>query len=158
MGTTRHDGTFAARGGWWVAGQVPLMLVAALLPPWTGDGSYWPLRLAGYALLAGAVLFGAWAALALGHSLTPYPRPLANAEFVARGPYRHVRHPIYGAVLCAAAGWALAWQSVAGLAFLPLLVAFFDLKARREERWLVEKYPGYAVYRQRVRKLLPWIY
>jgi len=134
------------------------MLVAALLPPWTGDGPLWPLRWAGYALLAGAVLFGAWGALALGHSLTPYPRPLADAGFVACGPYRYVRHPIYSAVLCAAAGWALAWQSLWGLGFLPLFLAFFDSKARREERWLAEKYPHYAVYRQRVRRFLPGIY
>lgn len=158
MRTTRHDANFAARGRWWVAGQVPLMLVAALLPPWTGDGPLWPLRWAGYALLAGAVLFGAWGALALGHSLTPYPRPLADAGFVACGPYRYVRHPIYSAVLCAAAGWALAWQSLWGLGFLPLFLAFFDSKARREERWLAEKYPHYAVYRQRVRRFLPGIY
>jgi protein-S-isoprenylcysteine O-methyltransferase Ste14 len=150
--------SFSARGGWWVVGQVPLMLVAALLPLWTDAALPAPLRWAGYALLGGAFLTGFWSARSLGHSLTPYPRPLADGEFVARGPYRYARHPIYGAVLLAAAGWALAWQSLWGLAFLPLFFAFFDLKARREERWLAEKYPEYAEYRQRVRKFFPGIY
>jgi len=157
--STKREGlSFAARGGWWVVGQVPLMIVAALLPPWTGSEYPWPVRITGYALLGGALLLGAWAASALGRALTPYPRPLEDGEFVARGPYRYVRHPIYSAVLLAAAGWALAWQSPWGLAFLPLFFAFFDLKARREERWLEEKYPPYAAYRQRVRKFFPGIY
>jgi protein-S-isoprenylcysteine O-methyltransferase Ste14 len=35
---------------------------------------------------------------------------------------------------------------------------FFDLKARREEAWLLAAYPGYAAYRRRVRKLFPFVY
>jgi protein-S-isoprenylcysteine O-methyltransferase Ste14 len=38
------------------------------------------------------------------------------------------------------------------------LLVFFDLKARREERWLEEAYPGYGDYRRRVRKLVPFLY
>ncbi len=157
--STKTSGlSFRTRGGWWVAGQVPLMLVAALLPPWAGATLPALLAWIGYALLSAAVVVGAWSARALGHSLTPYPRPLDDGEFVARGPYRHVRHPIYSAVLLAAAGWALAWQSLWGLAFLPVFFAFFDLKARREERWLAGKYPPYAGYRRRVKKFFPGIY
>jgi protein-S-isoprenylcysteine O-methyltransferase Ste14 len=38
------------------------------------------------------------------------------------------------------------------------LVAFFELKSRREEAWLVERYPGYPTYRDRVRwKFVPGI-
>jgi protein-S-isoprenylcysteine O-methyltransferase Ste14 len=39
-----------------------------------------------------------------------------------------------------------------------LLGCFFDLKARREEAWLLAAYPAYAAYRVRVRKLVPFIY
>ena len=38
------------------------------------------------------------------------------------------------------------------------LLVFFDVKARREEAWLVAAYPAYEDYRRRVRKLLPFIY
>ena len=34
-----------------------------------------------------------------------------------------------------------------------LLFIFFDIKSRREERWLARKFPDYAGYQQRVRKL-----
>jgi len=38
------------------------------------------------------------------------------------------------------------------------MAAFFDLKARREERWLDEHVAGYSAYREGRRKLIPWIY
>jgi len=35
---------------------------------------------------------------------------------------------------------------------------FFDVKAKKEETWLIEKFPDYANYRNSVKKLIPWIY
>jgi protein-S-isoprenylcysteine O-methyltransferase Ste14 len=35
---------------------------------------------------------------------------------------------------------------------------FFSLKSRREEIWLAERYSGYAEYRTRTRRPMPWIY
>jgi protein-S-isoprenylcysteine O-methyltransferase Ste14 len=39
-----------------------------------------------------------------------------------------------------------------------VLLAFFDLKSRREEVWLRERYADYASYSSRVRKLIPFVY
>jgi protein-S-isoprenylcysteine O-methyltransferase Ste14 len=44
------------------------------------------------------------------------------------------------------------------LAGAVLLGVFFDLKSRREEAWLVEQFGGYAAYRRRRRRLIPWLY
>jgi hypothetical protein len=33
-----------------------------------------------------------------------------------------------------------------------------DIKARREERWLREKFPDYDEYAVKVRRLIPWLY
>ena len=49
-------------------------------------------------------------------------------------------------------------RDLAALGVAGLLLAFFDVKARREEAWLVAAYPGYAAYRRRVRKLVPLVY
>jgi len=38
------------------------------------------------------------------------------------------------------------------------LLVFFHLKSRREERWLVERYPEYADYQKRVKKIIPFIW
>jgi len=66
------------------------------------------------------------------------------------GVYGFVRHPMYGGVILAVAGWSMV-RTPLGLAAAALLTAFLDLKSRREEVWLVERYPRYDVYRRRVR-------
>jgi protein-S-isoprenylcysteine O-methyltransferase Ste14 len=33
-----------------------------------------------------------------------------------------------------------------------------DIKRRREEAWLVERYPGYTAYLARTKALLPFLY
>jgi protein-S-isoprenylcysteine O-methyltransferase Ste14 len=77
---------------------------------------------------------------------------------VTHGAYGFVRHPIYSAVIIGAAGLGLITENWLRLAITVLLVIFFDSKARVEERWLEEKYPNYAAYKTRVKKLIPWVY
>ena len=153
--------SFAERGGWWVVAQVLLLAIAAILQPWTaraGGGFGHPLQWLGIVL----VVVGSLAVLAgfvgLGRSLTPFPRPRERAQLATHGVYRFVRHLVYAGVLLAVFGWALAWLSVAGTAFFVLLAIFFDRKARREERWLRERFPEYAAYARRVRRFIPGIY
>jgi protein-S-isoprenylcysteine O-methyltransferase Ste14 len=87
----------------------------------------------------------------LGAALTPNPRPRTGAGLRDRGLYRRVRHPIYGGVILGSLAWSL-WLSPTALAPTALTAVFVDLKSRREEAWLEERYPGYASYRSRVRR------
>ena len=46
-----------------------------------------------------------------------------------------------------------------GLAPTALLAVLFDLKARREEAWLIERFPEYVAYRAGTpRRFVPWLY
>lgn len=151
-------------GEWYVVAQGVLFAVVLLaprtlpgwpawLPPWdglalVGGGG---LVLAGLALSGAGVLF-------LGRNLTALPRPKASATLVQSGAYALVRHPIYSGLILLAFGWALLVQGWLTLVYALMLFAFFDIKSRREERWLAEKFADYAAYQRRVRKLLPWIY
>jgi protein-S-isoprenylcysteine O-methyltransferase Ste14 len=151
--------SFAARGGWWVVAQVPLLAVAVVLPPWTARGGFGhPLQWLGFALTAGGLALALAALPALGRALTPFPRPREGAQLRTHGIYRWVRHPIYVGLIVAAFGWALGWLSVWGCAFVALVAVFFDRKARREERWLRERFPEYADYARRVRRFVPGVY
>jgi protein-S-isoprenylcysteine O-methyltransferase Ste14 len=69
-----------------------------------------------------------------------------------------VRHPIYLGVLLSALGWALLKASVVALGLAIGLAVLLDLKARREEAWLDERYPDYADYARRTRRFVPGIY
>lgn len=158
---THKDG-FGARGGWWVVAQFPLLLLAYLIPGWAGKvitGSLATMLMhAGQALLVVGVLLAFAGAVSLGRWLTPFPQPLPESQLRTAGAYALVRHPLYSGLLFMALGWSLYSISVAGLAFDAVLFLFFDRKAAREELWLAGKFSGYAAYRRRVKKLIPWIY
>jgi protein-S-isoprenylcysteine O-methyltransferase Ste14 len=148
------------RGEGWVAIQfVVLWAVVAtglLGPAWDGSA-----RLVTSAI--GAVLLGAGVALAvrgardLRRAFTPLPYPRPEAQLVQTGVYRLVRHPIYGGLVVTALGWGLVTASPATLGLAVVLLGFFELKSRREEIWLVERFPEYRAYRVRTRRLIPWI-
>jgi len=150
-----------SRGEHWVLVQFLLMggyffLPARELPGATAARS---LRIG----LAAALGLGGLAFLllgfkALGRSLTPLPRPKESGILVRSSVYRVVRHPIYLGVILLALGWALFRWSGPHLAATSLLFFFFDAKSRREEAWLVAKYPEYADYARRVRKVIPFVY
>jgi len=152
------------RGEWYVAAQGLLFLLVAFgprsgfgLPSWPQAAAAWT-QGAGLVLLALGAAVCAVAALHLGNNLTPLPHPKDNATLVTGGLYRHVRHPIYFGVLLLAFGWALFVQGWLTLGYAALLFVFFDVKSRREEAWLMARFPEYARYRERVRKLVPFIY
>ncbi|WP_334189162.1 methyltransferase family protein [Noviherbaspirillum sp.] len=147
------------RGEMWVAVQAVLLVVFIALPsgkaPWPYEMAF---RAFGWVVAGLGMLLLARSALNLGRSLTPLPRPKPDGELVTSGAYRFVRHPIYLGVLLACLGIALATTSGLRLGLTLILFIFFDMKARKEERWLAERYPDYAQYQARVKKLIPWIY
>ncbi|MDQ3871283.1 MAG: isoprenylcysteine carboxylmethyltransferase family protein [Chloroflexota bacterium] len=149
------------RGEGWLAAQLLLALVvlrsATVGPRWRGSPRI-ATSVAGLALVGGGVLLAARGVRDLGRSITPLPRPREGAELVQTGAYARVRHPIYGGLVLASAGWGLLTASPAALALAPVVAAFFWLKSAREEAWLAERFPEYEAYRRRTRRLLPGIW
>ena len=152
------------RGEWYVATQFVLFALVAAgpatwrgWPPWPFPGG----RLAsgaGGVMMAVGLALAIWGARLHGAGLQALPYPREGGAVLDTGPYRIVRHPIYSGAVCIAFGWALWRQGWLTLAYAALLLLLFDAKARREERWLVEKFPSYAAYQRRVRKLVPFLY
>jgi protein-S-isoprenylcysteine O-methyltransferase Ste14 len=153
-----------ARGEWYVVTQTALLALILLGPRhWPGPFTL-PNGLARAASVAGIALMVAGGGLVLAgfyhlrRNLTPLPYPKADGHLVERGVYRLVRHPIYAGVIAMAFAWALLVHGLLTLGYAVVLLVFFDVKSRREERWLREKYPGYRRYAERVRKLIPYLY
>jgi len=133
----------------WVSGQGLLMvfvIVAAVLGP------HWPaglvLAIVGVVVTVVGGLEMLWGGRTLGRSLTPYPSP--RGTHLERGPYRFVRHPMYGGGIVLAIGVSLASSPVA-LAPALALIPFLLVKARYEERLLAAADPSYRDYLARVR-------
>jgi protein-S-isoprenylcysteine O-methyltransferase Ste14 len=152
----------------WVWGQTLLMagvvLLAPMLPRFVSLGDLdfafnrvdpvWIRSLGALITGAGAVL-AAWGVRSLGPSLTPGIEPLPGAPLVVTGAYAHFRHPIYAGVVLILAGYTLAWSNwTLALIVGAVALQFFDAKARAEERWLLERYPGYQRYTVQVRRRL----
>ena len=133
-------------------GPTHLYADASITPPnnwllWFGYGAF---------ILGTAIAM--MAAFNLGKNLTPLPRPKENAVLIQRGLYRFVRHPIYFGVIVLSVGWGLIQKSTLVWLYVIAITIFFDIKSRREEQWLAERFSAYVDYQGRVRKLIPWVY
>ncbi len=150
------------RGEGWVA--IQLILLGAIALAGLESGGSWSGTSAAVSALVGVVLMGGGAGLAakslidLGRNLTPMPHPRDDAQLVESGVYALARHPIYGGLTAAALGWSLAAASLPALLLAGVLVAFFELKSRREEAWLRERFADYASYMSRTKRFIPWLY
>ena len=154
------------RGEGWVALQVACfgLIVASIVfaPPEadTDPSSVGTRQLLGYliGLVAAALLGSGIAELRRARALTAVPHPLPDAQLVERGAYRLVRHPIYGGLILGALGLAIITPWIGTFGAVALLAIVLDLKRRREEAWLTERYSGYAAYRGRTKALFPLLY
>ena len=150
------------RGEGWVAGQFALF-AAIIAAAWLGglpldQPALDTVRIIGALLvLAGLAIIGlgGWQ---LQRSLSVLPHPVRAGALVEHGLYRWVRHPIYAGVILAAAGGSVYSASPLAAVLSLALALWLDLKSRREEAWLRERYPGYAAYVARTRKFVPGLY
>ena len=74
------------------------------------------------------------------------------------GPYRFIRHPMYSAVLLAAAALALLVSSWTSVCLWLALALVLLLKSSVEESWLCTRYPSYTAYCQGSKRFVPWLF
>jgi protein-S-isoprenylcysteine O-methyltransferase Ste14 len=161
MTSSPHQSIFE-RGAWYVVVQGILIGLILFGPQGSRLVSSEPitsiLQSCGIAIGLLATVIMVIAVINLGKNLTPLPCPKDNAILIQNGLYQFVRHPIYFGVLLAALAWLLIFSGLYVLAYAIALFFLFDIKARREEVWLVERFPDYRDYQRRVKKLIPAIY
>jgi len=161
MSSSPHQSIFE-RGAWYVVVQGILIGLILFGPQGSLLVDSQPiasiLQSCGIAIGLLATVIMVIAVINLGKNLTPLPCPKDNAVLIQDGLYQFVRHPIYFGVLLAALAWLLIFPGIYILIYAIGLFFLFDIKARREEVWLVERFPDYRDYQRTVKKLIPAIY
>jgi protein-S-isoprenylcysteine O-methyltransferase Ste14 len=164
MATMSQVPSLGSRGEGYVLLQFLLLAgvgAGALLYPDTAGLPGGTARTAiGLALILGAGVVGLAGGLALrsSASLTALPHPTADANLVMSGPYAHIRHPIYAALILFSLGLSVVQDSAPALGAVLGLAVLLDLKRRREEARLLGRFAEYADYRRRTKAFVPLVY
>ncbi len=134
----------------WVATQALLFGLIILLPL---DAQF---KIPEWSTLTLGVLSGIGFAILLRaiydlrQSLSVSPTPVRNGQLQTKGIYSWIRHPMYVAVWLILGSGAINSGSYTKLALFVVLVGFFVLKTRHEEKLLISKYKSYEEYMSRV--------
>ncbi len=116
-------------------------------------------------LVGGGILLASFYLLFLTFRANSYLSPVVRFQadrshtVVTSGPYRHVRHPMYSAILLLVAGTSLLLGSAYGLLWAAACMFVLEQRAVMEERLLTKNLPEYADYKERVRRrLIPYLF
>ncbi len=105
-----------------------------------------------------AVALMIWARLTFGlRSFRAVADP-GVGQLVTSGPYRFLRHPIYAAVLYFMVAAAASHSDAANWLLVSTAVAGIVVRVIVEERLLTSRYPAYAAYILRTRRLIPFVW
>jgi len=110
-----------------------------------------------YLLLSLAVIIGSTAVLNMKlNNLNIIPTLKNNHQLRTHGIYKFIRHPMYTSVLLTCLALVLSnphW--IAQLVMIVLLINLI-LKSNFEEKLLLKRFKGYAKYRQKTGRFLPF--
>lgn len=116
-----------------------------------GDG------LIALALQIAAIFIMIWARLSFGvRSFHATANP-TEGGLVTKGPYRFIRHPIYAAVIYFIWAGALSHFSIINIALAVIATAAIAVRIIAEENLLLQRYPEYAAYAARTRRIVPFL-
>jgi protein-S-isoprenylcysteine O-methyltransferase Ste14 len=146
----------------WFVLALPISWLIALVSaglPWGGFGST-PVFAVGLTLMVAGQLLRWWSVATLGRLFTINVAIRPGHQLIESGPYRHVRHPAYTAILLVHVGAALCLgNAVSAIALvLPILAVLLN-RMRVEEDVLVSGLgQPYRDYMRRTRRLIPGLY
>ncbi len=109
-------------------------------------------------LVAGLVI-GLWALHAMRRTRFRIgPEPAQKIDFVSKGPYRWIRHPMYSCVILVASVWVFDSPSEQRIMAWAVLLLVLGLKIHIEEKLLMKLFPRYWHYRRGTKMLIPFLF
>ena len=117
-----------------------------------------PILVAAAILCVCGVSFCFWARAVLGRNWSGTVTLKENHELIVRGPYRWVRHPIYAGLLAMVLATLMQQGHIGGIIALILIFVSLWIKSSHEEEVMRKQFPNqYPTYRERVRRIIPFI-
>ncbi len=104
-----------------------------------------------------AFILMVWARITFGGRSFHASAQPTEGGLVTTGPYRFVRHPIYAAVLYFIWIGALTHISVTSLLLVVAGTAGSFFRILAEEKLLLVRYPEYAEYSARTKRIIPFV-
>ena len=163
------SGRTAKRATTWEtwAYRVAIFAGALLIAPWTatalGERPIWEVGNSGAYALVGLMLAGlllTWLArIHLGRLWSSAITRKEEHRIIDTGPYAFVRHPIYVGIITALIATAIIEATLVASVGAVLITLGLWLKARAEERFLMEELgtDAYRSYCRRVPMLIPFL-
>lgn len=109
-------------------------------------------------LCVAGLAFCIWARATLGRNWSGTITLKEGHELIVRGPYRIVRHPIYTGLLAMVLATVIVQGHLAGIIGAVLVFVSFWVKLNSEEEVMLNQFPDqYAAYRQRVKRIIPFL-
>ncbi|MDX1765944.1 MAG: isoprenylcysteine carboxylmethyltransferase family protein [Candidatus Saccharimonadales bacterium] len=130
----------------WVFAQLILFALYVLLPDSKNFDYFAINQVLGPIMAVTGLFIGARAAYDLRKSLSVAPRPTPGSSLIQAGIYGYIRHPMYTAVWLTTGGYAAFDGSLTKMIMSAILVVFFVLKSRHEEKLLMARYKDYDEY------------
>lgn len=111
-----------------------------------------------FALQLLAIVLMVWARITFGMRSFHAAANPTEGGLVTTGPYALVRHPIYAAILLFIWPGIIVRSSLLGVALGTLASAAVGVRIIAEEKLVVARYPEYAAYAAKTRRLIPGLY
>lgn len=105
---------------------------------------------------SGAVVLSIWARRSFQAGQFSIHADPKEGQLLRTGPYQFIRHPMYAAALL------LIWSSILGHASLinavmgVIVTGVIVIRIATEERFLRTRYPDYAEYSRKTRRIIPF--
>lgn len=130
-----------------IAGLVTLVFVQSLFAA----------GVVGIAVQVIAAALMVWARVTFGRRSFHATADPTEGGLVTAGPYRFLRHPIYAALLYFAWAGILTHPSILTVVLGLLATAGLAIRIYAEEQLVRKRYPDYAGYAARTKRVIPYI-
>jgi protein-S-isoprenylcysteine O-methyltransferase Ste14 len=105
-----------------------------------------------------AVVLMLWARVVFGRRSFHASAGPTEGGLVTSGPYRLIRHPIYAAVLVFVLAGVASHLSLPSVLLFLAAVGGLGVRIAAEERLVVARYPEYAAYASRTKRVIPYVF